>query len=367
MSVNYHQPSVNALFDTMSAAMLTFDASGTVTFANRAAKSHPGRPAESMAGKQVIRSLLKDIILRRVKLPYAANVELAGGLNVKGVFVPGPSGLDIAFLIKQDSAPVEESKRMELTDIMALMRDEIGPPLRDLQIQLRDIPKGPQCERLESTADALSQRLRRLADLIAVFGEDILITTDRVDLAEAVQTVCSQLAPKARSRKVHFEVEPPRQDLPPLYGNATLIRRALHECIDNAVNNSRREVNSLQDLTVHVSFRVTGEHVLIAVRNLGAMPDDFKGVETRDLFDKAAPGSSSEAMGRIGLPLVRRIIGLHGGNIRISAVGDDEVKVMIEFPTGAPQRGKNQLDIAQAQRYAADLAQLMSRRKKETI
>jgi hypothetical protein len=45
--------------------------------------------------------------------------------------------------------------------------------------------------------------------------------------------------------------------------------------------------------------------------------------------------------------------------------GDDEVRVMLEFPTGAPIRGQARIDIAQAQRYAADLAQLMSRRRKE--
>ncbi|MFY8044268.1 MAG: hypothetical protein ACOVOD_15215, partial [Rhodoferax sp.] len=117
---------------------------------------------------------------------------------------------------------------------------------------------------------------------------------------------------------------------------------------------------------VNVSYRLTGEHVLIAVRNLGAMPEELKGVETRDLFDKAPAGADADSKGRLGLPLVQRIIGLHGGNMRITAVGDDEVKVLLEFPTGAPQRGKGQLDIAQAQRYAADLAQLMSRRKKET-
>jgi len=53
--------------------------------------------------------------------------------------------------------------------------------------------------------------------------------------------------------------------------------------------------------------------------------------------------------------------------MRISAVGDDEVRVLMEFPTGAPQRAQSQLDIAQIQRYATDLAQLMSRRKKEVV
>ena len=153
--------------------------------------------------------------------------------------------------------------------------------------------------------------------------------------------------------------------MPPLYGNAALIRRALYECFDNAVANSRREVNSNQNLGVKVAFTLTGEHVLIAVRNQGALPEEEKGVETREIFARHAAVAGKESNGRVGLPLARRIVELHGGNMRLTAVGDDEVRVMMEFPTGAPLRGKAQLDIAQAQRYAADLAQLMSRRKKE--
>ena len=120
-------------------------------------------------------------------------------------------------------------------------------------------------------------------------------------------------------------------------------------------------------MVVKVTYNLTGEHVLISVRNLGAMPEESHGIETRDLLARGSGASAPESTGRLGLPLVRRIVGMHGGNMRMTAVGDDEVRVLMEFPTGAPQRGQAQLDIAQAQRYAADLAQLMSRRKKEPV
>ena len=69
---------------------------------------------------------------------------------------------------------------------------------------------------------------------------------------------------------------------------------------------------------------------------------------------------------RLGLPLVKRIVALHGGNLRFGAVGDDTVQMLVEFPTGAPHRGGARLDIEQAQLYAQDLAKLLSRRKKVT-
>lgn len=366
MAINYHQPSVNALMDAMPLPVLTFGVNGLLTFANRAAKLHPGKPAEVMSGKQVIKNLAHDVTLGKVKLPYPAEVEVAGGHKLKGHFMAGMSGLDIAF-VGQASAAAEKpaSNHMPLGDIIALLRDEVGPPIRKLSGALSDLPDTKENTQLAQAADALNQRLRRLADLVAVFGDEVMRTEDRIELVPLVNSVCMELAPKALSMKVHFEVVEPSQTLPPIYGNAQLIRRAMTECLDNAVMHSRREVNRQQDLTVKITYTFSGEHILISVRNRGALPEEEKGVETRDLFANAPKKPDSEKSGRLGLPLVQRIVGLHGGNMRMNAVDDDEVRVMMEFPTGAPQRGHAQLDIAQAQRYAADLAQLMSRRKKE--
>ncbi len=55
MAVNLHQPSVYALFEAMPIPLLTLGVSGLVTYANSAAKQHPGRPVESMSGKPVIK------------------------------------------------------------------------------------------------------------------------------------------------------------------------------------------------------------------------------------------------------------------------------------------------------------------------
>lgn len=366
MAMNFHQPSVNALWDMMPVPILTFGVNGAVTFANRAAKQHPGRPVEAMGGKPVIRSLARDVTLGRVKLPYATPIELAGGIQVQGQFMSGPSSLDIAFIILQDGVVQAQPQRMSLADIMALLRDELLPPIRVLRSALGHLPAGKEVVQVEQAADKLQERLRRLTDLIAVFGEDVLETGDRIEIPVLVKEVCAELTPKAVQKRVRFAIEEPKDTLPPLYGNLALIRRAFYECLDNAITNSRREMNSAQALEVKLSCLLTGEHVLVSVRNQGALPEDFKGVETRDLFAPKPAHTSAEYGGRLGLPLVHRIVGLHGGNMRISAVGDDEVRVLMEFPTGAPLRGQSQLDAAQVQRYASDLAQLMSRRKKET-
>jgi signal transduction histidine kinase len=367
MAINFHQPSVHALFNAMPLPLLTFGVDGMLTFANSAAKIHPGKPIDAMSGKPVIKALVRDITLGKIKLPYPAEVEVSGGMRLKGQFMAGMSGLDIAFVAAGEakaSGP-QAPERKGIAEVMAMLRDEVGPPLKKFTGLLRDLPESPEGEQLEEAAEALNQRLRRLSDLIAVFGETVLNINDRIELVPLVRSVCESLQPKALSLRVHFEITEPTQTLPPIYGNAELIRRALHECFDNALVHSRKEVNRQQDLSVKITYTFSGEHILLSVRNQGAIPEEEKGVETRDMFIAKKNANGESVNGKIGLPLVQRIVGLHGGNMRMSAVGDDEVRVMMEFPTGAPQRGQAQLDIAQAQRYAADLAQLMSRRKKE--
>lgn len=369
MAAQFHQASVYALFDAMPIPLLTFAVSGAVTYANSAAKHHPGRPVESMSGQAVIKSLLADATLGKLKLPYSTEVELADGHHLNGQFMPGPAGLDIAFLARHEAgASLETSaddRQMRLKSIIELLRDEVSPPLTYLQRQLQALSTNPDSTALEKAALALDRRLQRLADVITVFGDEIMHTHDRIELLTVFEAVRRELTERAGKMGVSIDLETPEQTLPPIYGNEKLIRRALYECLDNALVHSRKEVTGGQALSVEIRFTLSGEHVLVAVRNRGATTMKVAGNDTLHPFAAAPKGNTGEPVTRLGLPLVQRIVGLHGGQMRLSTTEQDTVQVLMEFPTGAPQRGQAELSLAQAQRYAQDLAQLMSRRKKE--
>ncbi len=366
MAVNFHQPSVYALFEAMPTPLLTFAVSGLVTYANGAAKRHQSKPVESMSGNPIIKSLVAAATLGKLKLPYAAKIELADGHHLAGRFMPGPAGLDIAFLAEseaEDGVAIGKSPAtMSLKNIIELLRDEIGPPIHQLRGELQALPEGAPS--LEQASQDLGQRLQRLADLIEVFGNDILDTSDRIEPLALVRIVCEELQPRAEKMGVRLESVEPEQTLPPIYGNQKLLRRAFYECLDNALVHSRKEVSTRQLLVVEIRFTLSGEHVLVSVRNRGASTLKVSSQDALRPFVAAVSGST-DSVPRLGLPLVQRIVGLHGGNMRLGSIDEDTVQVLMEFPTGAPLRGQDTLGISQAQRYAKDLAQLMSRRKKE--
>jgi hypothetical protein len=370
MAVNYHQPSVIALFEAMPVPLLTFGVSGKVTYANKAAKLHPGRPVESMDDKQVIKSLVADAVLAKIKLPYPMEIELAEGHRMKGQFMAGPAGLDVAFMADgeglDNARPSAESGRMGLKDTIGFLREEVGPPLKRFIIELRAQPVSDSAKALDAAAKALHERLSRLADLIDVFGEDVAFADDRLEIVPMVRALCAELAPRAQGMKINFQVLDTEQTLPPIYGSEKLLRRAFYECMDNALVHSRKEMESDQTSTVEIRFKMTGTHVLVGIHNRGATRLKVGSADALKPFARTTSASApTEPLTKLGLPLVQRIVALHGGSMRMNTTGDDTVNMLLEFPTGAPQRGQNQLDIAQAQRYANDFAQLMSRRKKE--
>lgn len=368
MAVNFHQPSVYALLDVMSTPLLTFGVSGLVTYANSAAKQHPGRPVDKMNGNPAIKSLVAAATLGKLKLPYPAKIELADGHKIDGRFMAGPAGLDIAF-VGTDEAPEAEAIRttagqMQLQNIIELLRDEIGLPVNLLQNELQALPPSIEHVGLDIAARALGHRLGRLADLIEVFGDDILRTNDRIEPVELMQQICAELRERAERMGVRFEIIQPAQALPPIYGNLKLLSRAFHECLENALIHSRKEISKGQQLVVDIRFTFSGAHVLVSIRNRGS---SSLRVGAQDTLRPFATANGSETVARLGLPLVQRIVGLHGGQLRLSTQDEDTVKVLMEFPTGAPMRGQQSLGISQAHRYAKDLAQLMSRRKKEKV
>ena len=65
----------------------------------------------------------------------------------------------------------------------------------------------------------------------------------------------------------------------------------------------------------------------------------------------------------LGLPLAKRIVEIHGGYVNVGSSRDETTQLVLELPTGAPRREAARLDIAQAQRYAEDIAKLKARRR----
>lgn len=370
-------PAVDTLLDALGDAVVVFNVAGVVRFANGAARTLLGKHLDAFARHPDLAPLLRDCALGKIPLPQPVDLDFDAGegksQRVSGVLTPGTAGPDFAFVVRSSGAappggaanPVDVPGRL-----VELLRDDLLKPLKSLLrtlTELEGLAEPKAREALLRGADVVG-RLGKLADLIDLFGAEAIATEDRVPLEPLVREAWAEVEPIARSVHVEASLTGFDPDLPPVYGNRRLLARAVRECLENAVKHSRESVAS--DRTSHVEIRadLNGEHARLTVRNhgFGVLPQIADRVFLP--FNVAqAPAAARRAPGLgIGLPLARRIVEIHGGYVNVGSAHDETTELVVELPTGAPRREAGRLDIAQAQRYAEDIAKLMARRRGTT-
>ena len=391
MTTNPQQSTGNPLLnllDLVPSPLLLFSPDGRVAFTNRAAKTMACRPALSLPGDPNVRQMVSVIAKNGVLMNRDLEVEVNSDEGIETLrceCAPKPIAGLVAMAVslapkaKQadqngsaDKASGDDRpERLTLQQIMQLLKDDLMVPISSALEASVKSQAAPTPE-WQSRISGLKEKLERTADMINVFGEDVLIGEDRMLMPKLVREICTQLAPQAAERNARFIIEGEKDDLPPVYGSEKLIRRALRECLQNALDHARTAVDKSDVASaVHIAFRASGQHLLISVRNLGALSSAAFDKHSATLFrPQAVTGiapdqASDKEVLRIGLPLTQRILQLHGGRLRVEEA-EDEVDVRLELPTGAPFRNTQHLDLLQAQIYAEDLSRLMARSRKRS-
>lgn len=358
------------LLDLVPSPLLLFSPDGRVAFTNRTAKAMGARPALSLPGDPVVRALVRDIGQGHMAVDRVIEVEVNsddGVARLRCECAPKPIAGLVAMavsLVEKPTAaasgpagepPAPKTERLTLQQIMELLREELMGAMDGV---IAALPQAPE------PVLTLRERVERLTDMVNVFGEDVLIGDERMLMPEMVRGTCAELANLARDRAVDFIFEGEKEDLPPVYGSRKLIRRALYECLRNAVDHIRPANATAPRSAVRISFLPTGSHLMLSIRNMGVLTapvlNRYAGAIFRADQHTEAKGTPTSSTLRIGLPLTQRIMQLHGGRLKIEDV-DDEIDVTLELPTGAPLKNTQHLDMLQAQIYAEDLSKLLAR------
>ncbi len=363
-----------ALLDMIGSPMMLFGPEGQVVFANQAARTLASRPTVVLPSDPQIRHQVRQVLASQLTESVTLRVQVHGDQGVSELDCAFPArpiaGLAVMLItpvnaagpaaITDAPADTASPERLSLPQIMQLLRSEIVPPMQSVLARAHEAASDPKS--LADGVKHLSDRLTRLIDLVDVFGDDALVGEDRVLLPDLLRSVCTELLPLTRARGVSVLIEDQQGELPPVYGSRRLLQRAVHECLHNAIEHARGGVADSQPVAVRVGFAVSGQHLQMVVRSLGAVTAAVLNRHAATLF-RPTPGlpSASSAHGlRIGLPLAQRILQLHEGHLRIDDE-DGELAVRLELPTGAPARNHHHLDLLQAQIYAEDLSALIAR------
>jgi len=152
----------------------------------------------------------------------------------------------------------------------------------------------------------LTEMIDKLLALVAVEQQAWLQAREPVALAPLLAVVAEQLLPVLRAREVSLDVGPV-PEAAVVEGDAFLLRQALANLLDNAA------AFSPPGATIEVAVACTDGRATLTVSDRGPGIPDFAGERVFERFySLPRPGSGQRSSG-LGLPFVREVAILHGG------------------------------------------------------
>jgi signal transduction histidine kinase len=197
-----------------------------------------------------------------------------------------------------------ETTLLQQKQFTADVAHELRTPLAVLRLQVADLPTTATVEQVVSELDALGALVSQLLRL-AQAEDAMLAARQQVDLNAVSRKVCEDLAPLALPRGQTIEFDAPRRPIL-LSGQAELLDIAVRNVVDNALKASPRAAT--------VSVTLSGEGTIVVEDQGPGIPDKQK----EAIFGRFWRGDSTRGGGAgIGLALVKRVVELHGGSIRV--------------------------------------------------
>lgn len=151
----------------------------------------------------------------------------------------------------------------------------------------------------------------------------------RIDMAKVMAEVRLSLETDLEGRALEWEIG----DLPPGWGDATLIRQALFNLVENAVKYTRER----SPAKISVTGSQSDHEVVYTVADNGIGFDMAYGGKLFQVFQRLHRPEEYEGTG-IGLALTKRIVDRHGGTI--VATGTVGVGASFTFTLPMPAKGK---------------------------
>ena len=369
-----------SLLNALQEGVVLLNRAGQVTDFNRAARPWLTACAKAQAGlAEQIQQQIKHPAPGPVAIELPEPFEPLGGPSAASMapgasVAPGlhlcrhgPQGYALVIAPGQPLANPAPEPQTGLFDLLGeAIRHEFTQWRGALDQALSPAQQAPAMAELAGQSQRLSRLLVVFDQLSSMRSEQLPNQSERLSLMTLTQAVLASLPQRRADYALMVAPGGPVRLHGMLYGHATLLNtglRALIESLDQGAHLHGQ---------IELWVRQSGRHVVMNSRYAGHGGD-------RQRSPGPAAGHSEATSLRLDadlrLPLARRIVGLHGGQLSTeplaAAPGSPQRQGIAAFtlvlPTGAvgePQRRTECADCPtsqQAEAYARDLATLMTR------
>jgi hypothetical protein len=351
---------INSLLD----GIVLLDKQGVITDLNHAA--HPFLK-QCIENQSHIRDWVADASKGNLSLPaevdlFDAGDDSSGTMRKITLCLNGLRGFA---LVIQRQALAEGEIDPGGADVVPLIGAHMQAQLRSTAELLHCfVPTGLEAEELRKQARYLEAVLQEIAALAELRGRDEIFSEDRFLLASVVRDLLPRLPRQSGTEAISYVVDDGNSNQGAIYGNRGWLTQALHTLMLRLADGCPPSGQ------VRVELRQIGDYIVM-VGNFGAkFPSLFQPSPLR-----AFRGSDLK-LGGISMEICRRIIELHGGQMRlkiVSGAGDENEAASaalgsftLTLPTGIPEADRSRVSCAecritfQAMQYARDLAEMMA-------
>ena len=336
------------LLENLTAGVLAVDGRGRVTMVNRAARQALQLDAQARAGVELsellggerLEPLREEIasVLGREGLRRAREIQLLtarGPSHLQVVLTDQPAAepeepTGVLVLIEDVTELVRAQKLATWREVARRIAHEIKNPLTPIQLAAQRILKKYRSraadldEALESGVETIVSEVSGLKQMVNEFSNFARMPemrSVRGDLNVLVDSVAELYRGHERLTLV-LELDP---DLPPLPFDPELIRRALVNLVDNAVEATGGEGRVRLSTSRDPEGRVARVEV----------EDDGPGVPAADREKLFLPYFTTKPHGTgLGLAIVNRILADHGGRVGVGEAEGRGARFVLELPLG---------------------------------
>jgi two-component system sensor histidine kinase CreC len=195
-----------------------------------------------------------------------------------------------------------------------------------------DMPLQDRCRftgNIRTESARLQLMVDRMLELSAVEARKQLEVVEGVDLRQVMEDVAASARPVAQQRGIALETRV--AELPALSGDRFLIRQALHNLVQNALDFTPRG----GEVTVTVEREVS--HVKVRVTDTGRGVPEYALPRVFDRFYTVPPEGSPGTRTGLGLAFVREVALLHGGQATLVNRPEGGAEATFSLALGLPR------------------------------
>ncbi len=221
-------------------------------------------------------------------------------------------------------------------EFLAVASHELKTPLTSLKLQAQTLRRQSESavtqvspdrlrrfhEQTDKNVDRLARLVDDMLDITQLRSGKFTLKPERFDLTTVVREVLARHAAQLQEAKCEVEIG----ELTPVFGRWDRYR--IDQVITNLITNATR-YGAGKPISITAAAHPEGVELRVRDSGRGVDPDDHERIFRR--FERAVPPSEISGLG-LGLYIVRQIVEMHGGSVRVESVLGKGASFIVSLP-----------------------------------